>query len=81
MSKTLRQVSWIAVIATVMISGYSMRSSASPAPALATEAAGELVPQATCAQIKCKPGEICINALECTPAGDCFHVGHCTTLP
>lgn len=45
------------------------------------EAADELVPQATCSAIKCPPGTICINALECTPAGDCFHVGRCVSLP
>lgn len=96
MTKSIRQASWLVVVALLMIAGYGLSSKASTdsavaavtetdvqrsAPTADAEAADVFVPQATCAAIKCPPGQICINALECTPAGDCFHVGRCVSRP
>jgi hypothetical protein len=96
MSKRIHQAGWtIVVVALLMIVGFSQGSPASADPGASKVAsaevqtadqpaeayADEVVPEATCAAIKCPPGKICINVLQCTPSGDCFHVGRCVSPP
>jgi hypothetical protein len=96
MSRSIRHASWLIIVALLVTAGVQMSSTASESPAavevaaahasrtVATadaEAADVLVPQATCSAIKCPPGQICVNTLQCTPAGDCFHVGRCVSAP
>ena len=95
MSKSIRHASWVIVAALLMVTGYQLSSDASPAagpvavaaaptaaPAAVTaELPDVLVPQATCSAIKCPPGKICVNTLQCTPDGACFHVGRCVSGP
>lgn len=93
MSKSIRHASWVIVAALLMVTGYQVTSDASPAPSGVTRAEGPaappvdadapdvLVPQATCAAIKCPPGQTCVNTLQCTPDGACFHVGRCVSGP
>ena len=84
------------IVASLMIVGYGLSSKANTTPAaqkiastevqsvaqtVDAEAADAPLPQATCSAIKCPPGKICIDALECTPNGDCFHVGRCVSPP
>ena len=95
MSKRIRHASCF-IVALLLTAGLQMSSKASEgAAAVEVAAAGAslsgdtadaepadvLVPQATCSAIKCPPGKICVNTLQCTPAGDCFHVGRCVAAP
>ncbi|HTE49609.1 MAG TPA: hypothetical protein VK698_01965 [Kofleriaceae bacterium] len=96
MSKSIRQASVIIVVALLLVAGYRLSSTASadPGPAKVTstqaptaaptadaEAPDVLVPQATCSAIKCPTGQTCIDTLQCTPEGGCFHVGRCVSFP
>jgi hypothetical protein len=96
MSKSIRHASWVIVAALLMVTGYQLQSDASPAAGpvaaasaettaapqpVSAEAPDVLVPLATCSAIKCPPGQTCINTLQCTPDGACFHVGRCVSGP
>ncbi len=97
MSKSVRQAWLIVAGTLLVIAGYSLSSKAGtdprPAPAAVASAGVEAgaqpasaqpsdpVPQATCSDIKCPPGQVCMESWQCTPDGDCFHVARCVLLP
>lgn len=87
---SIRHASWLLFVALLVTAGLQMSSQASESSAEvvaasstveAAEGTDLLEPQATCSAIKCPPGKICVNTLQCTPAGDCFHVGRCVAAP
>jgi hypothetical protein len=97
MSKSIRHASWLVVVVFLMVAGVHLSSSdASPEAGTAKVASAEvqsavqvsdaeapdvLQPLAMCSAIKCPPGQSCVNVLQCTPDGACFHVGRCVSGP
>jgi hypothetical protein len=95
MSKNIRHASHVIIVVLFVIAGYGLSSKVdtdsagrvasaevqTAAPTADAESSDVLVPEATCAAIKCPPGQFCVNSLVCTPNGDCFHVGRCVSGP
>ena len=97
MSKSVRQAWWIVAGTLLVIAGYSLSSKAgtdpgrrrplSPAPASRPALSRPVRSRRTrcrrppAADIKCPPGQVCMESWQCTPDGDCFHVARCVLLP